>query len=123
MYEVTINVGANAKNYWAFLRFEDKEGKVHSREVSREREATINGNYLQAMTEAFGVLNKACMVKVRCESDYIVACFQNGWVTRWEKNGWIKPNGKPPRNLEEWKRLREKMAPHSVVFEYVKGER
>lgn len=34
MYEVTINVGANAKNYWAFLHFEDKEGKVHSREVS-----------------------------------------------------------------------------------------
>ena len=99
-------------------------GRFSTLRIKKERYiAGKSAGNLQAMSEAFGVLNKACMVKVRCESDYIVACFQNGWVTRWEKNSWIKQNGKPPRNLEEWKRLREKMAPHSVVFEYVKGER
>lgn len=123
MFKVDMTVDANASKYLAKVNFEDRQGTVHSRSISEERTATVNGNYLEALFKAFEILNRPCMVTVYCSSDFIVACFQNGWVTNWEKAGWKNAKGKEVKNAEQWKYLREMMAPHSTRFIYLKGER
>lgn len=123
MFEVEIRNGASPSKYWAFVHFEDKAGAIHSRDVGGDRSATANSNFLQGLIEAFRLLKKPCMVTVRCESDYIVSCIQNGWLASWEKNGWKNAKGNEVRNAGQWKQLREAMAPHSVRFVYEKGVR
>ena len=64
--EVDMYVTASASNYLAKVQFQDGRGKVHERVLEREHEGTVNGNYLTAMTVAFRILLKPCMVTVHC---------------------------------------------------------
>lgn len=122
MLEVEMEVGANPNKYWAFVRFWDKNGKVHERTVEEECKATIHSNYLRAMINGYRILIKPCMVTVYCGSDHITACFQQGWVNSWESHEWKNSNGKDVRNVELWRQLRRFMAPHSTRVIYRKGE-
>lgn len=123
MYEVTVTISANTSKYWASVQFEDRRGVVHARNVDKENKATINRNYLNALTDAFSILTKPCMVTVYADSDYIVAAFKNGWVQDWEKHDWKNKKGNIVRNVEQWKTLREAMAPHSARFLYLDSGR
>ena len=123
MYHVDITVGANTSKYWASVQFEDKSGTVHERTINREIQGTINGNHLEALIEAYKLLEKPCMVTVHTESDYIIAPFQQGWINNWEQNGWKSGKGKVVRNVERWKRLRQAMSPHSSRFLKLEGSR
>lgn len=122
MLEVEMEVGANPNKYWAFVRFRDKNGKVHERAVEEENKGTVHSNYLRAMIEGYRILIKPCMVTVYCGSDHITACFQQGWVSSWENHEWKNSNGRDVRNVELWKQLRRFMAPHSTRVIYKKGE-
>lgn len=123
MYQVEMQIGAKPKHAWASVRFKDRTGKVHRRDLEVEGEETVNRNYLKVLAEAFRILTRPCMVTVYIDSDYIAACFQNGWVYNWEKNDWKNSKGKPVRNEEQWKAVRKSMAPHSIRFVYVKDEK
>lgn len=123
MQQVEMSVGANASKYWAYIRFEDKEGVVHERRVNQEHSATVNSNYLQAMIDGYQKLIKPCMVTVFCESDHIVACFQQGWVNNWEAHDWKNAKGNTVKNAEQWKTLRGVMAQHSSRVVHIKGDR
>lgn len=114
MYPVDIWLSASPSNYWAQLEFTDRQGERHSRIVSQERIATINSNALQGLIEAIEVLQIACMVNVHTELDYIIFPIRNGWLWEWKKYGWRKANGKDIRNLEQWQKLEEKLARHSI---------
>ena len=119
--EVDMYVTANVSNYLAKVQFCDGKGKVHERVLEREHEGTVNGNYLTAMTVAFRILLKPCMVTVHCGSDHITACIQNGWVNEWEKREWKNAKGNKVKNAEQWEQFRKVAAPHSVRVIYEKG--
>lgn len=119
MNKVEVNIGANTKEYWAFLHFEDRKGVVHERRIERKHDGTINGNLIMAATDAFRELKRPCMVDIYTKSEYIVEPFRNGWINMWEKNEWRNSKDKPVRNAEQWKVLREEMARHSVRFLYI----
>ena len=55
MYEVDIGIGGDREGYWALLRFEDRQGKPHRKEIRQEREADKNSNLLQAAVVAAAV--------------------------------------------------------------------
>ena len=38
MYEIDMEIGGDRKGYWALLRFEDRQGKPHRREIKKEPE-------------------------------------------------------------------------------------
>lgn len=116
MFEVHISIGASASHYWASARYEDSKGTIHERKIEGEQKATVNGNHLEALIQAFGILQTPCMVTVHTESDYIAYAFKNGWVMKWEENGWKNQKGKEVRNVGQWKRLGAAMARHSVRF-------
>lgn len=45
-------------------------------------------------------------IKLYCDSAYVVNGV-NQWLNGWKKKGWKKGDGKPPENLELWKKLDE----------------
>lgn len=121
MYTVEIDLGASASKYWASLRFEDKKGIVHTKQIEDERKATKNSNYLQALIEAVGELNRPCMLDIHTSCEYIVETYMQGWIVNWEKNGWLNARGNTVRNAEQWQQVRKALAPHSVRFLYPEG--
>ena len=94
MYEIDMEIGGDRKGYWALLRFEDRQGKPHRREIKKSRKADKNSNVLQAAVEAFQVLKRPCVVNLFTESDYILNPMGQGWLAKWETNGWRNSAGK-----------------------------
>lgn len=122
MYEVDVEIGGSRKGYWAVLWFEDRQGKPHRREIHREREADKNSNVLQAAVEAFQVLRVACEVNLFTDSDYIINPLSQGWLAKWETNGWRNSSGKLVRNAGQWQQLSMAAAGHRITPHIKKGE-
>lgn len=116
MYTVKITVGADASKYWGSAVFEGKDGTTHERHTEKEREASANSNVIQALIDIVKILNRPCMLDVYTESDYLVQPFAQGWIKNWEKHDWKNAKGNTVRNAEQWKELREALAPHSARF-------
>lgn len=123
MSRVDVYIDATASKYWARLQFETKDGVVHEKKLESDRDGTVNGNLIAAVTDAFRELNRPCMIDVHTRSEYIVEPFKNGWINNWEKHEWRNAKGGIVRNAELWKRLREEMARHSVRFLYTEDKR
>ena len=123
MNKVDVYIDATASKYWASLEFEDQEGTVHARKIDKERDGTVNGNLIVAITEAFRILNRPCMVDIHTRSEYIVEPFKNGWINNWEKHEWRNAKGRIVRNAELWKELRDEMERHAVRFLYTSDKR
>lgn len=113
MYEVEIRIGASASNYWALLEFDDKKGVHHRKEIKKERDASTQKNTLQAVIDALQVLKSPCMLNIYSTEDCFVAALQNGWITSWQQHSWKNAKGNTVRNVEEWKKIWELLAPHS----------
>lgn len=120
MYKVDIEICASASNYWARLAFVDGKGELHEREIVKDRDATKNSNYIQALIDAVRVLQRPCMIDVYTSSEYIVETFKQGWIGNWERDGWKNAKGNEVRNAGQWKQAREALAPHSARFLYTK---
>ena len=114
--KVEITVEANASKYWALMAYKDAKGTRHEKKIEAERSASTNSNHIQALIEALGALNRPCMLDVFTSCDYLIAPFQQGWITSWEKNGWTNAKGNAVRNAEQWKELRRKLTDHSARF-------
>ena len=113
MYEVTIKISANIKEYWASLEFTDEKNKVHRKELHETRQATSKqSNALEAMIAALKVLKTPCMVSIYSDEDYITAAFQNGWINDWANHEWKNKKGREIRNAEQWQQAWELIKPH-----------
>lgn len=123
MNKVDVYIDATASKYWASLEFEDKDGVVHARKIEKERNGTVNGNLIMAVTESFRTLIRPCMVDIHTRSEYIVEPFRNGWINNWEKHEWRNAKGRTVRNAELWIELRAEMERHAVRFLYTPDKR
>lgn len=123
VYEVDIEIGADANKYWGSLAFEDSRGRIRERQIGAARKSTKNSNFLAALIDAVKVLQVACCVTVYCNSEYIVESFRKGWVENWKTNNWTKDNKKPLKNADQWKEAYELLEKHTVKFEYTDGRR
>lgn len=115
MYEIDMEIGGDRKGYWALLRFEDRQGKPHRREIKKSREADKNSNVLQAAVEAFQVLKRPCVVNLFTESDYLLNPIGQGWLAKWETNGWRNSAGKQIKNAGQWQALSMAAAGHRIL--------
>lgn len=123
MYTVDIVIAASASNYWAKLSFEDKNGQYHEKMVKKDRKASINSNYLQALIDALAVIQRPCMLDVYTSSEYIIEPFKQGWIQKWEGHDWKNAKGNTVRNAEQWKQVRRALAMHSARFLYREDRR
>ena len=119
MYTVKITLYANTNKYWARMEVEDAKGEIHEKKVEADRSASANSNYIQSLIEAVKALNRPCLLDVFTSCDYLIAPFQQGWITNWEKNGWTNAKGTPVRNAEQWQELRKRLTNHSARFMHI----
>ena len=108
--------------YGTLLRYIDRNGGVHEKELSAGYEKTTN-NRMELMGAIAGLeaLTKPCEVLLTSDSRYLIDAFNKGWVDAWKRKNWRKADGKPVLNRDLWQRLLQAMAPHHVTFHWVEG--
>lgn len=121
MYKVDITISATPSTYSALLGVLDKNQKQHTKWITATRIASANSNIIQALIDALEALNRPCMLDIYTESDHMVSAIRLGWLQEWKRNGWRRAKGREIKNLEQWKRLDQLLARHTVKI--IKVER
>lgn len=108
--------------YGSLLRFVDRNGQVHEKELSQGYKLTTNNRMeLLGVIAALEALKSPCEVTVYSDSQYVVNAFNQHWVDGWLKRGWKNAKKEPVKNPDLWKRLLKAKEPHQVTFVWVKG--
>ena len=108
--------------YGAVMRFVDRNGRVHEKELSQGFERTTNNRMeLLGVIVALEALKSPCDITLHSDSQYVVNAFNQHWVDGWLKRGWKNAKKEPVKNVDLWKRLLEAKRPHQVEFVWVKG--
>ena len=103
--------------YGAVLRY-----GPHQRELSGGfRHTTNNRMEILAAIEALYALTEPCHVKLYTDSQYLVNAITQGWVRRWQANGWRRNRKDMALNIDLWQRLLPLLEKHTVEFVWVKG--
>ncbi len=94
-----------------------KEGRGYAPDT------TNNRMELQAAIEALKALKEKCQVTLYTDSQYLTNAFNQGWLTRWQRNNWVKSDRKPVENIDLWQEILEQVSAKTTNFEliWVKG--
>jgi ribonuclease HI len=101
----------------AVLRFQDQE-----RELSGAEAATTNNQMeLLACISGLEALKEGCEVLVWTDSQYLAKAFQDGWLEKWQRNGWKTSGKQPVKNRDLWERLLVQAKRHTLRWRWIKG--
>jgi ribonuclease HI len=84
-------------------------------------EATNNRMELTAAIMALRALKRPCDVMLHTDSKYVHGGFTQGWLEKWQRNGWRTSTKKPVENQDLWRELVELTAVHQVEWIWVRG--
>lgn len=94
----------------------------HAKEISGfEPETTNNRMELTAAIKALEALKEPCSVAIHSDSAYLVNTFKQGWLTKWQLNGWKTSNKGHVENQDLWSVLLDLIGRHQVEWVKVKG--
>lgn len=94
----------------------------HRKEISGGEECTTNQRMeLLAAIKALEALKFPCRVELYSDSAYLVNAFEQGWLDRWQGNGWRTRARTEVENRDLWERLLELARVHEVRFVKVRG--
>ena len=82
---------------------------------------TNNRMELRAAVEGLKALKEPCRVSIHTDSTYLQKAFSEGWLQRWQRNGWKTAAKKPVENQDLWRDLLEAVGRHNVEWVKVKG--
>lgn len=74
-----------------------------------------------AAIKALEALKWPCSVLLVSDSKYVVDANEQGWLAKWQRNGWKKSDGGDVLNQDLWERLLELKKGHQVKFKHTKG--
>lgn len=103
--------------YGAILRWRDHEYEVSGGEPS----TTNNRMELMGLIKGLQALTRPSKVVVVTDSAYVEKAFTQGWLAKWQRNGWKTAAKKPVENQDLWEAALAASEPHQVRFERVKG--
>src|SRR3954465_14094207 len=86
-------------------------------------DTTNNRMELTGLLMGLRALKFSCRVEVYTDSEYVMKPFTQGWLTKWEKGGWITGRGskkKPVANRDIWEAVKVEVAKHTVHFNWVR---
>ncbi len=86
-----------------------------------EAETTNNRMELTAAIKALESLKRPCVVELFTDSQYVRNAFAEGWLDKWQQNGWKSAGRKPVLNEDLWRRLIELGAVHEIHWHWVRG--
>ncbi len=94
----------------------------HEKEISGGyRHTTNNRMEILAVVSALATLNKSCQVTVCTDSQYVAKAIQDGWLAKWQKNGWKTAAKQPVKNRDLWEEFAAALQKHTVQFKWLKG--
>ncbi|GHF45706.1 ribonuclease HI [Deinococcus metalli] len=103
---------------WAtILRYGDKELVLSGNEEG----TTNNRMELRGLLEGLRTLKRPCQVRVVTDSQYLRKAFTDGWILKWQRNGWKTAGGEPVKNRDLWEDLIALAHTHALTFLWVKG--
>ena len=85
-----------------------------------EHATTNNRMEMTAALQGLRALTRPTTVTVFVDSAYLADAFLEGWLVKWQGNGW-KSGTKPVKNQDLWRDLLEAVAPHTIAWQRVKG--
>ncbi|MBO5136469.1 MAG: ribonuclease HI [Clostridia bacterium] len=103
--------------YGVILRYNGREKELSGGEA----ETTNNRMELTAAIEGLKALKESCKVTLYSDSKYLVDAVNEGWVYKWEENGWMRTKREPALNPDLWEELLALMDEHEVTLVWVKG--
>ena len=87
--------------------------------------ATDRQLVLEAITQALSRMSKPCEVTVILDPAYLAETiptpWEQGWVDRWEANGWKTAQGQDVKNADLWKSALAVLRNHHAVFTKIRG--
>lgn len=94
----------------------------HERVLSGgEARTTNNRMELVSVVEGLRALTRPCHVRVHLDSSYVKNAFTNGWLQRWQRNGWRTSQKQPVKNAELWRALDAEVSRHEIEWVKVTG--
>lgn len=92
------------------------------KELSGFAPATTNNRMeLTAAIAGLRALKEPCAVALYSDSAYLVNAFRQGWLEKWQRNGWRTAAKEPVENQDLWQELLELCRVHRVEWLKVKG--
>ncbi len=92
------------------------------KEISKGFPDTTNNRMeLLGVISALETLRYPCEVVVFTDSQYIAKAINQGWLNKWQQNGWKTSNRSDVKNKDLWQEMIRLIKEHSVVFKWVKG--
>lgn len=92
------------------------------KEISGGQDNTTNNRMeMSAVIKALEGLKEPCKVTIYSDSAYLINAFEQSWLVKWQKNGWINSKKKPVENKDLWVTLLDLESKHQVNFVKVKG--
>jgi ribonuclease HI len=76
---------------------------------------------LTAAINGLSELKVPCRVKLYTDSKYLLLAFTDGWLKKWQANGWRTASRKSVLNADHWKKLLELTTTHDVEWHWVRG--
>ena len=87
--------------YGTLLRYIDRNGGVHEKELSAGYEKTTNNRMeLMAVIAGLEALNRPCEIELYSDSKYVVDAFNQNWIDSWIKRGWKRGKNEPVKNVD-----------------------
>ncbi len=106
---------------WAAVLIAPAHDNYRKEIFGAEPQTTNNRMELCAVIEALQALKFPCTVKLYTDSKYIQQAFNQGWLKKWQKNGWMAADRKPVANKDLWEKLVTLSNRHDITWLWVKG--
>lgn len=85
------------------------------------RDTTNNRMELTGLLEGLRQLKRPCQVRVVTDSQYLRKAFTDGWLLKWQRNGWRTAGGEAVKNQDLWEELVGQARKHALTFAWVRG--
>ena len=94
----------------------------HEKSGSRGFLLTTNNRMeIMAVIEGLSALKETCNVNLYSDSKYVIDAIKEGWVYKWEANGWMRNKKERAVNVDLWEQLLVLLDEHNVELIWVKG--
>lgn len=101
----------------AILRYQGHEKVL----TGAEPKTTNNRMELMAVLQGLKALKRPVAVDIYSDSAYVVNAFEQGWIERWQRNGWRTSRGTDVENRDLWEAILREWKRHKVRFIKVRG--
>jgi ribonuclease HI len=103
---------------WAYLLV---YGKVKKEASGFEANTTNNRMELTAAVKALEALTEPCEVTLTTDSQYLRKAFTEGWLNKWQRNGWKTASKESVKNQDLWAELLTLSKKHTLLWEWTEG--